>query len=209
MEITRTTRRILVGLGALRIALALIAIPLAPLLYDDHFLWLVFLRPTKEVFLAGGFLADRGDVALGLVVLAAIPLSIFGVWLFYLLGRSYKEEIASGKELPGIVGRVLKPERIERFENALNTKGPKLIFLGRLAVLSSAAVAAAAGAVGLDPKKFLLMDLAGGLLSIGYAVAAGYFLGAAYEKAGPWLTVVGALAFLGFAFVMGRALRRS
>ena len=201
------TRKILLGIAALRAAVGVAAIPLAPFLYEENFLVLVLLRPTKEVFLAGGFLARQGDVNLPMLVLAAIPLSIFGVWHFYLLGRAYAKEIHSDK-MPGFASRILTPERIKRFESSLDKKGPKLIFLGRLAVLSSATVAAAAGAAKLEPKKFFPWDLAGGVLSIAYTVAAGWFLGEAYEKAGPWITVAGVVALVGFAFILGRSLQK-
>ena len=200
-------KRVLLGVGVFRAILGIVAIPLAPFLYEEHFLVLVLLRPTKEVFLAGGFLARQGDVSLPLLVLAAIPLSIFGVWHFFLLGRAYAKEIHSDK-MPGFASRILTPERIKKFEKSLDKKGPKLIFLGRLAVLSSAAVAAAAGASKLEPKKFFPYDLAGGLLSIAYTVAAGWFLGEAYEQAGPWITVLGAIALIGFAFILGRSLKK-
>lgn len=202
------TKRILLALAVVRGVLSVAAIPLAPLLFEDHFLVLVLLRPAKEVFLAGGFLARGGDVNLWLLVLAAIPLSIFGVWHFYLLGRAYQGEIESGN-LSGIAARVLTPERVEKLERSLERKGPKLIFLGRLAVLSSAAVAAAAGAAKMEPRKFFPWDLGGGLLSIAYTVGAGWFLGAAYEQAGPWITVAGVVALLGFAFILGRTLQRA
>ena len=201
------TKKILLGIAIVRAVLGVAAIPLAPFLYEEHFLILVFLRPTKEVFLAGGFLARQGDVSLPFLVLAAIPLSIFGVWLFYLLGRAYRKEIRSNK-MPGFASRILTPERIEKFESSLDKKGPKLIFLGRLAVLSSATVAAAAGAAKLEPKKFFPWDLAGGLLSIAYTIAAGWFLGEAYEQAGPWITVGGVVALVGFAVILGRSLQK-
>jgi membrane protein DedA with SNARE-associated domain len=200
-------RKFLVGLAFLRLVLGVAAIPLAPFLYEDHFLILVLLRPTKEIFLAGGFLAREGDVNLFLIVLAAIPLSIFGVWLFYLLGRAYSKQIHDDK-MPGLAARILTPERITRVEKTLDAKGPKLIFLGRLAVMSSATVAAAAGAAKLEPKKFFPWDLAGGLLSIAYTLAAGWFLGEAYEKAGPWITAAGVVALVAFAYILGRSLKK-
>ena len=200
-------KRVLLVVAAVRAVLGVAAIPLAPFLYEDHFLILVLLRPTKEIFLAGGFLARQGDLSLPLLVLAAIPLSIFGVWLFYLLGRAYSKEIHSDK-MPGFASRILTPERIKKFEKALDKKGPKLIFLGRLAVLSSATVAAAAGAAKLEPKKFFPWDLVGGLVSIAYTVAAGWFLGEAYEQAGPWITVAGVVALVGFAVILGRSLQK-
>lgn len=201
------TRKLLLGFAALRGVLGIAAIPLAPFLFEDHFLVLVLLRPAKEVFLAGGFLARQGDVNLVMLVLAAIPLSIFGVWHFFLLGRAYADEINS-ERLSGLAARLLTPKRIERFERSLARRGPRLILLGRLAVMSSAAVAAAAGAAKMAPGKFFPWDLAGGMLSIAYTVAAGWFLGEAYEQAGPWITVGGVAALVGFAFVLGRTLQR-
>lgn len=201
------TQRMLLGFAALRAVLGIAAIPLAPFLYQDHFLVLVLLRPAKEVFLAGGFLARQGDVNVLLLVLAAIPLSIFGVWHFYLLGRAYSNEINSDK-MTGLAARILTPERVAKLERSLERKGPKLVFLGRLAVLSSAAVAAAAGAAKMEPRRFFPWDLAGGLLSIAYTVAAGWFLGAAYETAGPWITIAGVAALIGFGLILGRTLQR-
>lgn len=201
-------RRFLVGVAVVRLIVGVAAIPLAPLLYEDNFLLLVLMRPTKEVFLAGGFLVRQGDLNVFLLLLCAIPLSIGGVWVFYLLGRGYSKEIEKG-DVPGLVGRILKPDRVKTLEKALDKRGPKLIFLGRLAVLSSAAVAAAAGAAGLGPKRFFPIDIAGGLLAIAYTVGAGYFLGEAYEMAGPWLTGLGVVAFLGFSYVLGRQLKSS
>jgi membrane-associated protein len=203
---TIPTRGLLLALAGVRLIVAIAAVPLAPFLYRDHFLLLVLMRPTKEVFLAAGFLARRGEVPLWAVVLAAIPLSIFAVWLLFVLGRAYRREIESDS-LSGMAGRILTPERVRRFQGALDRKGPKLIFLGRLAVMSSSAVAAAAGAAGMQTRKFLLVDLAGGLMSIAYTVVAGYVLGAAYERAGPWLTALGAVALIAFAYILGRELQ--
>ena len=199
-------RGLLLALAGVRLVVGIAAIPLAPFLYSDHFLVLVLMRPTKEVFLAGGFLARQGDVPIWALILAAIPLSIFGVWLFFFLGVAYKREIESDS-LSGIAGRILTPERVKRFQDALDRRGSRLIFLGRLAVMSSAAVAAAAGAAGMQTRKFLLVDLAGGLLAIAYTVAAGFVLGAAYEKAGPWLTALGAVALVAFVYILGRSLK--
>ena len=201
------TRKLLLVLAVVRVALGIAAIPLAPLLYEDHFLVLVLLRPAKEVFLAGGFLARQGDLNVVLLVLAVIPLSIFGVWHFYLLGRAYSQEINS-KELSGVAARVLTPDRIAKLERSLERRGPRLIFLGRLAVMSSAAVAAAAGAAKMEPRRFFPWDLAGGLVSIAYTIAAGWVLGEAYEAAGPWITVAGVAALAGFALILGRSLQK-
>ena len=108
MSQSKISKAILLWTAVARIATGIAAIPLAPLVYQDQFLWLVLLRPTKEIFLAGGFLTRQGDVNLVLLVLAAIPLSILGVWLFYQLGRAYSKEIHND-EIGGLAGRILRP----------------------------------------------------------------------------------------------------
>ena len=185
--------------------LAIIAIPLAPLLYKDHFVLLVLLRPTKEVLLAAGFFARKGEVSVAPVVLAAIPLLIFGVWLFYFLGRAYADEIAEAK-LPGLPGRLLPPKRIEKLRDALGEDGRLVVFLGRLSVFPSSLLAAAAGVSEMHRRRFFAADALGGLLSIAEAFGVGWILGEAYEDAGPWLTAVGFALFAAAATLLGRKL---
>jgi len=198
----------LLWIAGLRTVLAIVAIPLAPFLYRDHFALLVLLRPTKEVLLAGGFLVRQGDVNPVVVVLAAIPLSIFGVWLFYGLGRGFSEELTSGEGLPRFVDRLLPTKRIDQLCRVLQKKGSPVIFIGRLASFPSTLLGAAAGASDMPARRFLPTDLAGGLLAIGEVMVAGYVLGEAYKEAGPWLAVVGAVMLIALLVGVGRALNK-
>jgi membrane protein DedA with SNARE-associated domain len=194
-------------LAGIRIGVELLAVVLAPALYHRHFVWLAFLRPTKEVLLAGGFLVRRGDVALVSLVLALIPLMIVGVWLFFLLGRLWSPEIQEGKGLPGWAERILPEKRIEALCQVLQERGAAVVFLGRLAVFPSTLLAAAAGASGMDTRRFLVADGLGGLASIAEVVGAGYLLGHAYQDGKRWVTVVGVVVLLGLLIAMGRWLK--
>lgn len=199
----------LVSAAVVRGALSLLAIPLAPLLFRRHFLALVLLRPTKEVLLAAGFRVRSGDVALPLVYAAAVPIAVGGVWLFYWLGRVFAPDLADdGADLPRVVRRVLPRDRIRRLRDVLDSKGTKVVFFGRLAVFPSSLMAAAAGAAGVAPRKFLVADGLGALVSITEVVAAGFALDEAYEHAGVWLTAVGGVVAIGLLVAMGRWLRR-
>ena len=202
-------RQLLLGLAALRAVIGVIAIPLAPALYRDHFVALVLLRPTKEVLLAAGFLMRRGDVHPLPVVLAAIPILLFGVWQFFWLGRVYRKEIQECDGLPKWAERILPPKRIQQLCGVLNDKGKPVIIGGRLAAFPSSLLAAAAGASSLKPKQFLPADGIGAALSIVEVVLAGYLLGAAYKEAGPWVTVAGAVVLIGMMVYLGRALKRT
>lgn len=201
-------RTALLWLAAVRSVLGIAAIPLAPFLYREHFALLVLLRPTKEVLLAAGFLIKRGDVNPVVVVLAALPLAIGAVWQFYFLGRGFSEELRAGDGLPKLAQKLLPPERVKKLCSVLDRKGTRLIFLGRLATFPSSLLAAAAGASGMRPRKFLPADLVGAFVGITEVLVAGYLLGQAYKSAGPWLTGVGVIALLGMLFVLGRSLTR-
>ena len=205
---TRNRRVVLLGLAAARGALGIVAILLAPALLASHFVVLVLLRPTKEVLLAAGFLWREGDVELLEVLAAAVPLAILGVWLFYFLGRAYTAEIQAGEGLPRWADKVLPPARIQKLSRALDRKGRRVVVLGRLAAFPSTLLAAAAGASGMEARRFLLADAVGGALSIVEVVVGGYALGAAYKRAGPWLTVVGVVVLLGLLVGIGRWLKQ-
>jgi membrane protein DedA with SNARE-associated domain len=206
-DLARKHRSVLVWAAAARLVLGMLAVFLVPALYEKHFVWVVLLRPTKEVLLAAGFLLRQGDVALPSVLLASVPFVVFGVWLMYLLGIAYRRELR-GARLPGIAGRVMPPDRIKRLSKALEGAGARVVFLGRLAVFPSSLMAAAAGASAMPPRSFLVADGLGAAASVAEVLAAGYLLGEAYESGQTWLTVVGALVLFGVLVLVGRRLSR-
>lgn len=207
MKKSARLRHTLLILAGVRLVIGLLAIPLAPLLYEDHFVVLVLMRPTKEVFLAAGFLIRLGEVWWGSVIAAAVPLAILGVWQFYYLGRQYADQIRSG-DMPWWIERVLRPKRVHTMQKLLDRKGMKLVVLGRLAVFPSSVVAAAAGSGDIPSRRFLPADAIGGLLSIAEVVGAGYALGYTYKQAGPWITVAGTAALVAIGVVVARWLHR-
>lgn len=185
--------------------LSVAVIPLAPFLYREHAAVLVLLRPTKEVFLFAGFLVRRGDLWLPPVVLSALPILLGGVWVFFALGRAYREDLEEA-ELPGLAGRLLPRSRLDHLQETIDDRGMWVVFLGRLAAFPSSLVAAAAGSSGVSWREFLRADAAGGLLSLAVALTLGYGLGEAYESGGPWLTALGVAVLLALAVLLGRAL---
>lgn len=193
--------------AAARVVIGILAIPLAPFLYREHFVVLILMRPTKEVLVAAGFLVKTGKVALIPVVLAAVPLMVLGVWLFFHLGRLYAKDIEKG-QVAGIGGRVVSPQKVARFQKMLDRRGPRLIFLGRLAAISSAMVAAAAGAGKMRPAEFLPVDALGAITSAAIAMGAGYVLGDAYGDANPILTATGVILLVAVAFLLRRYLQK-
>lgn len=201
-------KSLLLGFAAARAAVGVLAAVLSPWLYDDHLVVLVLLRPTKEVLLLGGYQVRESAANPVAIALAALPLLVGGVWGFFALGKAYASDLDDA-ELPGIAGRLLPRERIAHLQDAIAERGWLIVFLGRLAVMPSTLVAAAAGSADMPTRTFLLADLAGALTSLGMLLAAGFFLGRAYEDAGPWFTGAGALVLVGLLVVLGQRLRAS
>jgi undecaprenyl-diphosphatase len=166
---------------------------------------LVLLRPTKEVFLFAGFQLREGDVSLPVAVVAALPLLLAGVWLFFALGRAFSDDLDRA-DLPGIAGRVLPKRRLDHLREVLDDRGMRVVFLGRLAAFPSSLMAATAGAAGVAWKDFLIADTAGALVSLAVVLGVGYGLGEAYDEGGAWVTGGGVVALVGLAVVLGRAL---
>lgn len=203
-----TSKRLILIAAGVRAVLEVAAIPLAPALYRDHVAVLTLLRPTKEVFLFGGFQVREGHAWLPILLLAAIPLLLGGVWLFYALGRAYSKELAH-TDLPGIAGRILPKKRIDQMRDVLEEKGPRVVFFGRLAAFPSTLMAAAAGASEVPFRQFAVADASGAIVSMCALYGIGYGLGEAYEEAGPWITGAGVVVLAVLLVVLGRAITRS
>jgi membrane protein DedA with SNARE-associated domain len=201
------SRPVLLALAGLRALLAIVAIPLAPALYRDHVAVLVLLRPSKEVLLFAGYMIRDGRISAGVAIVAALPLLLFAVWIFYALGHVHRKDLQRA-DLPGIAGRLLPRKRIRSLCEAVNDRGSPLVVIGRLASMPSTLVAAAAGTAEVPFARFVIADALGAALSLAMMLGAGYLLGEARETAGPWLTVVGAIALLGLMVLLGKQVSR-
>ena len=198
----------MLGVAGLRGVLGLLAIPLAAALWQEHFVLVVLLRPTKEVLLAGGFLSRQHDVALVSVVAAGLPLLLGGVWLFFLIGRQWAPDLERGGSLPRWARRITPRKQLDAMSKLLDEKGMTVVFLGRLAVFPSSIVAAAAGTSGMATHRFLIADGLGALVSMAEVVGVGYLLGEQYHSGRKWITAAGAAVLLVLLVIVGRWLRR-
>ncbi|MEO6712434.1 MAG: VTT domain-containing protein [Mycobacteriales bacterium] len=200
-------RTTLLWLGGLRTALAVLAVPLAPIVYKHQFLLLVLMRPSKEVLMAGGFFISQGKLEVLPLLLAALPLHTLGVWQFFALGRAFDADLRAHALKPP-ANRLLPQRRIDKLDHLLEHKGDRLVFYGRLAAFPGLFLAAAAGASRMSFKRFAAHDALGAALSFAELVIAGYVLGTAYEKAGLGLAIAGGVLFVAALAIFGRLLAR-
>jgi membrane protein DedA with SNARE-associated domain len=162
------------------------AFPLAPFLYRHHYLILVLLRPTRLVLFFGGVQWRRHATNPWFIVIAALPLGLFGVWQAYALGLTYKTRISSG-HIPPRWKRFFPTRRIRRLQEVLREQGIKLVILARIGTFPSYLIGTAAGSSDVDPKKFFIADGTGVILEIGASMSLGYLVG----KGGGQAVVIG------------------
>lgn len=162
------TKRGLLWLAGVRVGLALVAIPLAPFLYLHHFLVLVLLRPSMGVLLAGAILAREGHTSLPAMLGAAVPLQLVAVWLYFLLGDAWQEDIDSDDRLPFFTARLLQPGQIRHLRQTLRSgEAITLVFLGRRSIggLRSGSTLTAERMVGKHNGKLAMINPAYELLT--------------------------------------------
>lgn len=206
--------RAALAVAILRYAIPVLALGAAPTLIPDDVGLLVLLRPSKEVLLlAGGLSATSATAATsanpGLLVAigAYVPLMIFGVWAFYVVGRAYGARLDAG-EGPRWLQRAVPADRFVLARELLERRGATMALIARLAALPPTVMAAAAGAAEVPVARYLLADLVGALAAFGIVFGAGYALGDAYESGGPWLTAGALLVLVIGGVLVARWVRR-
>jgi membrane protein DedA with SNARE-associated domain/rhodanese-related sulfurtransferase len=149
-------------------------------LIQTHGLWLVFANVLTEqaglpvpayptLIIAGAYLTggEHGLVALLLVgTVAAVIADTF----WYLAGRRFGTRV-----LKTLCRVSLSPDScVRQTETIFERFGPASMVFAKFVPGFASVATALAGAIGLRYWKFVLFDLAGSLLWVGVAVAAGY-----------------------------------
>lgn len=202
-------RRVALGVVIGRYVIVLGVIPAIPfLLVQERIALLVLLRPTKEWLLVGGaFLRVQGEPSVWLLFAAYTPLMVVVVWFFFIAGRAYRTLLRNGTGPPWL-RRAIPPDKLELAQRMLVRRGPLIAVIGRIAAVPPTLMAAAAGVSDIAPRRYLAADLLGAVLAFSIVVTAGYGLGEAYDRGGPWITGLGAGLFVLLIVLLSRWIRR-
>jgi membrane protein DedA with SNARE-associated domain len=155
--------------GIYRLAL----LPATPNLVADHPVWLEILKGSITGMIVMGAKARVGDASLFVAVIAALPgLMIFN-WLYWWAGRRWGK-----RALDFFLGNHPKAaQRTARLERLVHRFGWIAVVIAYFQPLPNALIYAAAGWTRMRLSTFLLLDLLGSLLWIGFCVALGYAIG--------------------------------
>ena len=153
------------------------------------------LVPSETVLVIGGSFASSGDLSLPLVILAGAAGAILGDNISFGIGTLVGEKT---------VKRWFRSEkahkRLEWAERTLDERGAYIIIIARFIPGGRIAVTFSAGYIPTFKwRRFIVYDVAAGLIWATYAALLGYFGGKTFEDHPVW----GLVLALGIAMTLG------
>ena len=151
--------------------------------------------PSETVVIIGGNLAASGSLSLPLVILMAATGAIVGDNISYGIGSLIGE-----RTVKRWFGGEKSQARLQWAERALDERGAYIIVLARFIPGGRIAVTFSAGYIPTFPwRRFIVYDVAAGILWACYGALLGYFGGKTFENHPFW----GLLIALGIAMSVG------
>ncbi|MDQ1635574.1 MAG: hypothetical protein QOJ32_2383 [Frankiaceae bacterium] len=176
-------------------ALALLLVFALPALEASAFVG--FVVPGEIGVILGGVLANQHKLPLWAALVAGIAGAIIGDSIGYEVGRRYGNRL-----LKGLPDRIMKPEHIEKAEQAVRRNGGKAVFLGRFTAALRVLVPGMSGMSGIPYGRFLAWNAAGGLIWATAFVLLGYAAGSQYERVAHNGTLAGLILLAVIAVVV-------
>jgi membrane-associated protein len=152
---------------------------------------LIPVVPSETSVITAGVVASSGDLSLMLVVVFAAAGAVAGDNAAYFVGQRFG---------PRINERFFSSEKAKRrvkwAHRRVEERGGELIVVARFIPGGRTVIMLSAGTLGYPWRKFIVFDVAAGLVWALYASSLGYFGGHAFEDA-PWkgLLLAFAIAF--------------
>jgi len=159
--------------------------------------------PGQTLLVAAALLAGRGELGLIPLLAVAVTAAAVGNALGWLIGRR------GGRPL---LQRFAQGERLARVEGLLARWGPRVVALGRFVDGLRQINGLAAGALGMEQRRFLLWNAVGAFLWVGFWGLGAYAFGRDFDaiayvihRSGPFLV---AFVVLGAGFLLLYLMRR-
>jgi membrane-associated protein len=156
--------------------LVLVAVFALPALEASTLLGIVV--PGELALVLGGVLAHQGRVPLWAAVVAGAAGAVVGDSGGYAIGRRVGERL-----LARLPRRLVDPGRVEQTTALVRRLGGRAVFVGRFTAALRALVPGLAGIAGMPYRRFVVWNVAGGVLWATGFVLLGFAAGPAWRTA--------------------------
>ena len=169
------------------------------LVFGETAVFLGFVLPGETAAVLGGVLASRGHLSLATLCAVVVVAAVTGPLVGYEIGRRSGDRLFAARALRRVPGGP------ERARSALRDRGGLAVLLGRFVAFLRAVMPAAAGAVQVPYRTFLIYNVVGGVIwGVGYCLL-GYLAGSAYSavesRIGTGLAIAVAVLVIGAVVV--------
>jgi len=148
---------------------------IAALVFGETAAFLGFVLPGETAVVLGGVLASRGHLSLATLSAVVVVTAIAGPLVGYEIGRRMGDRLFANRALRRVPGGP------EQARSVLRDRGGLAVLLGRFIAIVRAIMPAAAGAVRVPYRTFLLYNVVGAIVwGVGYCLL-GYLAGSAYS----------------------------
>jgi membrane protein DedA with SNARE-associated domain len=153
--------------------------------------------PSELIMPLAGFAAARGELNVGLVVLAGSAGSLLGAWFWYEVGRRVGAERL--KRWTERHGRwlTLGPGEVDQAREWFGRHGGKAVLIGRMVPAVRTLISVPAGIAGMRLGPFLAYSAVGTVVWTGVLAGAGLLLEDQFGRVSGWVNPVSNLALAG------------
>ena len=145
------------------------------LVFGETAVFLGFVLPGETAAVLGGVLASRGQLSLATLCVVVVVAAVTGPLVGYEIGKRTGDRLFAARALRRVPGGA------EQARTALRDRGGLAVLLGRFVAFLRAIMPAAAGAVQVPYRTFLIYNVVGGVVwGVGYCLL-GYLAGSAYS----------------------------
>jgi membrane-associated protein len=145
------------------------------LVFGETAIFLGFVLPGETAAVLGGVLVSRGHLSLATLCAVVVVAAVTGPLVGYEIGRRAGDRLFAARALRRVPGGA------QQARSVLRERGGLAVLLGRFVAFLRAVIPAAAGAVRVPYRTFLIYNVAGGIIwGVGYCLL-GYLAGSAYS----------------------------
>lgn len=176
------------------------------LVFGEAALFFGFVLPGETAVVYGGVLADAGKVSVVLVLVLVVVAAVAGDSVGFEVGRLLGPRL---QRMPVLRNHA---ERVELAQAYLRRRGGRAVVMGRFTAFLRAVMPGLAGASRMEYRRFLVFNVAGGVLWATACVLLGFFaahsIGRITHALGVTSAVIVVLIVLGVLWAWHRRERR-